>query len=144
MRLTRLATPPGNRDSASAVSSKGDRLAAVSEDRRLPFDTGVSRAVVSPGTNGSVIRVSRRVASAAIGGTAPRKRGDPPRGRIRSEDLGRERSCRARHRILPKEDARPPIRFRRDDFACSFTLSPEFFSTFPRGTISALSESSCD
>ena len=93
MRLTRLATSPGDRDSASAPpSSKGERFAAVPKDRRLPFDTGVSRAVVSPGTNGSVIRVSRRVASAAIGGTARRTRGDPPRGRIRSVDLGRERS----------------------------------------------------
>jgi hypothetical protein len=70
MRLTRLATPPGSRDSASVGANR--LRGGPTRDRRLPFDTGVSRAVVSPGTNGSVVRVSRRVASAAIGGTVPR------------------------------------------------------------------------
>lgn len=48
-------------------------------------------------------------------------------------------SCR-----LPPMKARLPIRFRRNDFTVCFTLSSESFSTFPRGTVSALSESRCD
>ena len=66
MRRTPLANPPGDRDSAAVAN---DFAAVPRGDPRLPFDTGVSRAVVSPGTNGSVVRVSRRVASAALGGT---------------------------------------------------------------------------
>ena len=87
-----------------------------------------------------MVRVSRRVASAAIGGTVSRTDGDPPCRRIRSEDLGCDRSG-SRPFVAPatassrKKRRGRPIRFRRNDFACSFTLSSEFFSTFPRGTL---------
>jgi len=66
MHRTPLANPPGDRDSAAVAN---DLAAASRGDLRLPFDTGVSSAVVSPGTNCSVVRVSRRVASVALGGT---------------------------------------------------------------------------
>ena len=77
MRRTPLATPPGGRDPASVAV--GRLRGGPRGDHRLPFDTGVSSAVVSPGTNGSAVRVSRRVASAALSGTDhPTVDGDPP------------------------------------------------------------------
>ena len=103
MRRTRLATPPGDRDSASVDS---DRLRGGSlENLRLPFDTDVSRIVVSPGTNGSVVRVSRRVASAALSGTEIREFGDSRERKPGSTNLKRDYCSRDRHRT--SEGARP-------------------------------------
>ena len=111
MRRTRLATPPGDRDSASVDSSR--LRGSPRMNFRLPFDTDVSRIVVSPGTNGSVVRVSRRVSSTTLSGTESREFGDPREREPGLGDLERAdaKDRHARHRTSEgarSRDTLPP------------------------------------